>query len=282
MRRSMPLLVLILVLSIALISFKNLSADDMPHIVFDIGRDIVEVAKKSGAPKYVVRDIDGLISYDLPGIPESIAFRYQRSGYEISVDKVFSFTLYADKENNNGLAVETAALQLLTDEIKSHSAAKILTESLIAQFQGGKWKRHIADLCPAVSGRSSFLDENGEAGQIFGCPLDQSYRLSSDEWLQLMRETQHYIWIGDGVLARLTVGFSDDRRGITYAIGLEFEDFAIMNKRQEAERSRRLAAGDAKGKNSTVNEAKQIEAVKQKILILEENARRRGDRVIDR
>jgi hypothetical protein len=141
---------------------------------------------------------------------------------------------------------------------------------------------HVHELCPAVTGRSSFLNETGEVEQIEACPLDPQHRLSTEDWIRLMRMTQDYEWIGDGVLATLTVGYSEDTRGITYSVELEFNHFELKNRRDKANRASKLAAGDANGRNSAEKAMKRMQALKTRIKILEENARVRGDTVINR
>jgi hypothetical protein len=260
----------------------TLRANIMPEIKFDIGNNIHETAKKSGAPRFSTRNVAGLISYKLIDLPPDIPAHYVRPGFEIIASPLFAFTLYADEEHNNGLAVQTARLRFSSATAKSHESAQAFVEGMIAQFEKGKWKRHIDELCPAVTGRSTFLNEAGEPGQIGGCPLDPQHRLSREDWIRLMRLTQDYEWIGDGVLATLTVGFSDDVSGTTYAITLEFDDLAIKNRRDQANLARTLTEGDKNGRNSTVKEKNNIAALKERIKTLEDNARKRGDTVIPR
>jgi hypothetical protein len=260
----------------------NLQANIMPEIKFAIGNNIHETAKRSGAPRFSTRNIAGLISYKLIDLPPDIPAHYVRPGFEITASPLFAFTLYADEEHNNGLAVQTARLQFSSAMAKSHDSAQAFVENMITQFEKGKWKRHIDELCPAVTGRSTFLNEAGEPGQIAGCPLDPQHRLSKGDWIRLMRLTQDYEWIGDGVLATLTVGFSDDVRGITYDMTLEFDDLAIKNRGDQSNLDRMLAEGDKNGWNSTANEKKDIAALKARIKTLEDNARKRGDMVIPR
>lgn len=260
----------------------NLRAQNMPEIKFELGQNIVETAKRSGAPRYATRDVAGYISYSLIDLPSDIPATYSRRDYEIKALPLFALTLYADREQDAKLGVETVALQFDTDALGSHEAAKIYVEDLISQFHRGKWGRHIDELCPAVTGRSSFLNEAGEAEQIEACPIDPRHRLSMEDWLQLMRMTQKYEWLGDGILATLAVGFSDDIRGITYSIDLEFNDLETKKRRTRSNLARDLAEGDAKGWNSTMKERNNIVALKAKIKILEENARKRGDAVLPR
>ena len=258
----------------------NLRGDDMPEIKFRLGENIHETAKQSGAPKYMTRNIAGLISYKLLDLPPDIPAIYDVADYRIKSIPLFAFTMYADKDSNNNLAVETANLMFSTNEINSHESGMAFVERLITQFQDGKWKRFIDELCPAVTGRSSFLDETGEPGQI--CSLDPQYRLSMEDWIQMVAMTQRYEWLGDGVLATLTVRFSNDIRGLTYAIDLDFQNFAIMNRRFDELTRQKLAEGDAAGRNSTAKQAKELIEAKARIRTLEANALKRGDTVVPR
>jgi hypothetical protein len=260
----------------------NLQANIMPEIKFDIGNNIHETAKRSGAPRFATRNVAGLISYDLIDLPPDIPARYVRPGFEITASPLFAFTLYADDEHKNGLAVQSAQLQFSSAAAKSHESAQAFVEDIIVQFERGKWKRYINELCPAVTGRSTFLNEDGEPARINGCPLDPKHRLSKEDWIRLMRLTQNYKWIGDGVLATLTVRFSDDVRGITYAMDLDFDDLAIKNRVAQANLDRKLAEGDKNGRNSTEKEKNNIAALKERIKTLEDNAKKRGDTVIPR
>lgn len=260
----------------------TLREHDVTWISFDIGQNIVETAKKSGAPRFSTRNIAGYVSYALIDLPSDIPAHYSRPGYEIKAVPLFAFTLYSDKEQDDRLLVETAALQLDTDALQSHQAAKTYVQNLIEQFHSGKWTRHIDDLCPAVTGRSSYLNEAGNPEQIETCPLDPEHRISDEDWVQLMRMTQTFEWLGDGILAKLTVGYSDDIRGITYSIDLEFNNFEIMRRRRASNLARDLAHGDAQGWNSTVSERNSISALRSRIQTLEENARKRGDTVLPR
>lgn len=259
-----------------------LKSNYMAKIQFDLGGNIHETAKRSGAPKFATRNVAGLISYKLLDLPPEIPATYQRLGYEITAIPLFAFTLYADTENNNDLAVETASLQFSTNTLKSHELAKAFVENLIGQFQRGQWKRFIHDLCPAVTGRSSLLDETGNLNQTLSCPLDPTYRLSMEDWISMIGRTQDYQWLGDDVLATLTVGFSNDIRGLTYSIRLEFQDFSIKNRRDSDRTLHVLAEGDAAGRHRTAKRAKELVEARIRIKRLEENAIERGDTVVPR
>jgi hypothetical protein len=254
----------------------------MPEIKFDMGQNIHETAKKSGAPRYSTRNIQGLVSYAIVNLAPEVTVNYIRPGFKFVASPLFAFTLYADKEIDSNLGVETASLQYDTDAISSHEAAKAFVENLISQFQGGQWKRYVRDLCPAVTGRSAFLNEEGERERIGFCPLDPAYRLTSDEWIAMMGDTQNYQWLGDGILASLTISYSNDSRGITYSIQLELDDFAIKTKREDAQQMKDLEEGDAAGWKSTEDYKKGILARQLRVKSWEEAARKRGDTVLSR
>lgn len=259
-----------------------LKSNDMANIQFYLGKNIHETAKRSGAPKFATRNVAGLISYKLLDLPPDIPATYQRPGFEITAIPLFAFTLYADTENHNDLAVETASLQFSTDMLKSHGSAKAFVENQIGQFERGQWKRFIHELCPAVTGRSSLLDETGSLSPTLSCPLDPHYRLSMEDWISMIGRTQDYQWLGDDVLATLTVGFSNDIRGLTYSIRLEFQDFSIKNRRDSERTLHVLAEGDAAGRNSTAKRAKELVEARIRIKKLEEKAIERGDTVVPR
>lgn len=254
----------------------------MPEVKFDIGRNILETARHSGAPRFATRNVAGVVSYELVDLPPDIPVIYQRQGYEIKAVPLFALTLYANEASNDGLAVQTASLQFSKAAARSHEAAEAFAADLIAQFQRGKWKRHIDELCPAVTGRSAFLNESGEPERIGFCSLDPQYKLTSDEWIRLMGKTQNYQWTGDGVIATLTIGYSVDVRGITYSFDLEFEDWATVIRREEKNLLRELAEGDAQGWNSTIEHKEEKLKRKGLVKLLEENARRRGDTIVPR
>lgn len=265
-----------------LASISHRETKDMARISFDLGKNIKETAKASGAPRWSTSNVAGYISYELVNLPSDIPALYQRTGYEIGVAPLFALMLYADQNNNNDLAVEAATLQFSANAVTSHSSAKTFVESIIAQFQKGRWQRYIDALCPAVTGRSAYMNEAGQVARVGFCPLDPAHQLLDEDWVALMAMTQNYQWTGDGVLATLTVGFSDDVRGITYSITLEFEDIAIKNRRADEVRQHALAEGGA-AELRRLEEKKNSElARKDRIKILEENARRRGDSVVQR
>lgn len=260
----------------------NLSLAHMNKIRFHLGKNIHETAKHSGAPRFATRNVAGLISYKLLDLPSDVIAIYELPGYEVSASPLFAFTLYADTENNNNLAVETASLQFAMDELRSHESAKAYIENLLAQFEKGKWRRFIHDLCPAVTGRSSFLNEIGDLNEKLSCPIDPHYHLSMDDWIKLIRMTQSYEWLGEDTLATLTVSFREDADGPAYSARLEFQDFEIKNRRDLERTSQDLAEGDANGRNSTVRAAKELAEARLRIKKLEEMAVERGDALVPR
>ncbi|MGJ9419480.1 hypothetical protein ACHAC9_17225 [Massilia sp. CMS3.1] len=136
---------------------------------------------------------------------------------------------------NNNIAIQSASLRASTRTIKSHFAAKEFVEELKLQFKKGRWQRYIDELCSALTGRSTFLNEIGKIEQLEACALDPDYKLSDKEWKFLMQSTQNYEWIGDGVLAKLTVGFNDFVRGLEYPVDFDFDDFLL--KLREAKKT---------------------------------------------
>ena len=78
------------------------------------------------------------------------------------------------------------------------------------------------------------------------------------------------------------VRYSEDPRGITYSIDLDFEDFSIKQQVDSLSFQRELAEGDSRGWKSTANHNKGIEEAKVKIKILESNALRHGDQRVPR
>ncbi|MBD8532007.1 MULTISPECIES: hypothetical protein [unclassified Massilia] len=254
----------------------------MREVQIDIGKNIAATAKASGAAGFSVQNIDGLMMYDANRLSLDVPVRYTRPGYEIALAPTFSLTMYADKRINNNLSVHTAALQVSTRAIKTHVAAQEFVRKVILQFKKGKWQRYINRLCPAVTGRSSILDEKGEVAQIGACALDPDYQLSDQEWAQLMPSVQNYEWVGDGVLAKLTVSYNDFGRGLDYSIDLDFDDLDLKIKRERENLSQELTQGDAKGWKSTEKHLEYVAEMKSRVSILEKNALARGDSIIPR
>lgn len=252
----------------------------MYTINVDVGKNIEKVAKDSGAPGFGVEAYWGAKFYEIVGMPADIPVRYIRPGYEITAQPLFSLTMFADTENNNDLAVEKITFQFSRHAAKTHGEARALVEGLIAQFRNGKWHRHIENTCPAVTGRSAYLnlDEKIRAS----CFLDPEYKMSMEDWRELAKLTLQYAWLGEGVLAKLSVNFDEAVVGSSYLIGLEFQDFAIQNRRYFAQEALELVEGDKKGWNSTAKHKKDMADIINKVKRLEENAVKRGDSIVAR
>ena len=258
------------------------AGNKMDQIIFDLGENIHEVAKKSGAPKFNTSNVAGLVSYGLTDVPDGIYFSFVRPGYEVRIPKVFSSTLYADEEHGAALNVETATFMISKRATATHESAQAYVESVIEQFQRGKWKRQLDPLCPAVTGRSSYLNEHGQIDQLAACPLDPGYKISAEDWRVLMHNPQNYEWIGDGILARLSIGYMEGSLGLQYMIDLDFDILEVKRARDEKNLARELQEGDANGWDSTAKMKKDVEALKKRVKMWEESTRQRGDAVIAR
>ena len=253
----------------------------MQEIKFELGKNIVDTARASGVPKFETDNIAGLISYAVTQIPAEIPARYTRPGYEVLVGPLFAFTLGADHSTTPNDLVESARLQI--DTFKSHDTAQAFVEQLLGQFAKGKWKRYITDSCPAVTGKSSWLNAGGGLN-IEGvvCP-DPAYKLTRDDWLIVMRNGQRYRWIGDGVISELSVNFGDNpATGVMYQMFLGFELEDVQKKREAQAEADHIKEGEAKGWNTAAKAVagkKETDAMNK---LLEANAIKRGDQVVPR
>jgi len=135
-------------------------------------------------------------------MPPDISVRFNRSNHNVVVKSLYSLTMYADSENNDNLGVERVELSFYPAAVKTHQEAQALVSSIITQFNQGKWRRHIDKTCPAITGRSVYLDKDGKIDG--SCSLDPDYKMSMQDWLTLMPMTQRYDWLGEEVLASLT------------------------------------------------------------------------------
>lgn len=252
----------------------------MREVKFDLGRNIQTTAKESGAPRFGTESHWGLHIYEIIDMAPGIIVRFAREGYEIEMKSLFSVTMYADSENNNNLGVERVEFMYSPHAVKSHQEARDLVNDLIRQFTKGKWKRYISETCPAVTGRSAYLDLKGNVNG--SCALDPGFQLPMEDWLPLMAMTQRYEWLGDGVIAELIIHYREDSDGVTYSIDVEFQDFAIENRRYAAQEARELAEGDKKGWNSTEIHKKDMAEALLEVKRLEDNAVKRGDALVSR
>lgn len=276
----------IVALTIAALTLSStflLQAKTMAEIKFDISKNIIEVARESGIPTFETRDVNGYISYSVADLPDGITAKFARPGYEVAFPHLFALTLYADRKSQNNLAVENATLQFSHSPFKSHSDGQKFAEQIITRMGETKWLRHIESSCPAVSGRSSILDAEGKLEPVLGCAFDPAYRLSSEEWLAMIKRNEiRYQWKGSGVLATMHLSASEDSRGVTYKFFMEFDDIAIKEKSDLARLKEKLAEGDKKGWRSTEKHEKKLKDNQELIKLLESAAVQRGDLIVPR
>ena len=250
---------------------------NMPEIRFDLNKNIADTAKRSGAPGFSVRNIQGLVSYGLVDLSPNVRITLTRPGHEVSVSHLFAFTMYADEDNKNNLAVTDIELQVASKVADTHETGQAFIESIISQFRAGRWKRYIDENCPLLTGRSSYLNEEGLIDNGGECGLDPSYHIPQKDWKDLFNLSNYYEWVGDNLFARLTISYSEDIRGLTYDIVLEFQTLDRKIVKDKERVAKRLADGDSKGYDSTQNYAKWIADRAIKNRKLEANALKRGD-----
>jgi len=249
----------------------------MPYINFALGQNIIKTAEKSGAPRFTSKNVAGLISYSIAKLEPRVIARFAAPGFEVEVGSLFALTMYADEDNRNDLGVEQVTLQIAEDAVKSHASARAFVDALISQFTLGAWTRHIPAHCPQVRGRSTYLTVAGDVDEMNSCPLDPRYRVPEEDWLVLMKEGQRYEWSGAGVLAALSLKYSEQGGKITYDIWLEFQDEVIGIRRMKEKLAAQLAEGEAAGRNSLKKHEARVKKREELIQVLEQNAIRRGD-----
>jgi len=150
----------------------------------------------------------------------STVFKYNQPGYEITWDKVFAFTMYADSRYTRDAQVNTISLQ--HDRFESLAEMKMLVDKTLAQFQAGKWQRYISNDEPRVTGRSSLLDEHDKLRDHILYP-DPAYVIPAEDWPAIAQKSIYWRWTGDGVRAELYLSGSSSMLGHVH---LEFEDIA--------------------------------------------------------
>lgn len=272
---------LAIMLTAVALSACNPEGQKVQEIKFDLGKNIVETARASGVPRFQTGNVNGLIDYSVNQISAELPARFTRPGYEVSVAPLWAFTLNANHKRTADDLVYKSTLQINT--IKSHDAAQAFVEQLLGQFAKGKWKRYIWESCPAVTGKSSLLNENGQLDTGTVCSLDPSFKLDRSDWLAMMSTGKFYRWIGDGVIAELQVGYGDNpATGVMYQMFLEFELEDVQKKRYAQADADLIKEGEAKGWNTAAKAAKgkiETEAMNK---LLEANAIKRGDQVMPR
>jgi hypothetical protein len=250
----------------------------MTEIRFDLGKNIMDTARASGVPKYQVSNIDGYIGYRTY-VPPSVAAHYTRQGYEIRWQPLFAFSMQADERRHPDQRVQSVALQLHPAP-QTHAEAQAFVEQTIAQFQRGKWRRyHDPEWDVLLTGRSSLLDENGKFSDMLDT-IDPSYKIPAIDWPAVVAHNAYWIWVGDGVVATLSVAGRTGSDGLSYSMSLEFELLDYKRQLAAENLARKLKEGDAKGWNSTADHeaSKRKRAELNKRLVA--NAIQRGDSVV--
>ena len=189
LKRSLLAILLTLVLAAAAWLYLDASSTIAPRVSFDLGQNIEKTIKQSGLPlrRMHKRNLEGFVSYSTNNLSPGVTFQYTRPGYEFSWDGLFAFTLYANQKWSQNLLVHSVTLQN-RGKFASHLEAKAFIEQAIQQFQQGKWKRYFYEDGPRVTGRSSFLDLNGEIPDSIYSP-DPDYHILNDEWLDIFSHT---------------------------------------------------------------------------------------------
>ena len=279
-------LVILIALLLALGAWLLTSQEDkkMPiTITFDLDHNIHETAKNSGIPvkAFGTRRVNNTFSYHLVNLNRAVKLTYNRPGYEITWDGVFAFTMYANQKRSDNLNVDSITLQQHGD-FPSHEAARAFIEQTIEQFQNGNWERYFRDHDTRVTGRSSLLDGEGNILRVIK-NVDPAYKIPDEDWIPLLRKTLFWRWIGDGIVAELSAKFSPIGPDSTsYTIFLKFDNEAIKNQIYAENLENELKAGDAKGRNATVEYEQGLLDLQRKNAQLEAAAIARGDSVVPR
>lgn len=257
----------------------HLKENNMSDIKFSVGKNIVETAKATGIPKFGVSNIDGLIQYNAMQLPKEVKVIYDRQGYEIAARPVFSINFSADRARSPGDFVDTFIVKMETDEVHSHAAARAVIDALLFQFKKGMWTRYVSLECPAVTGRSVFLNINGDIDSD-GCALDPEYKIADEDWLRLFADGQRFEWLGEGVLAQLMIGYRGRAGSPKYDIRLVFEDYEVRKAVDHENEQQSRKEGDSKGWKTSEKAVANEKATREKNLILEANSLKRGDKVL--
>lgn len=260
---------------------KKISDLNMSNIKFKLRENIEQVARSSGAPSFHVRRLAGNHRYEISGLPPEVVIYYTPPGYEIKISPAFSLSLYADERNHNNLSVDEVSITPKYDA-KSNKSVRALVDNIVAQFNDGKWKRLIPQHCPAVTGRSAILNAEGNVGNQHSCPLDPHYKITESEWNTLLKNAQQYHWLGDGVRAELHITRTGTAADPLYFVSLEFKDETISTLLEQENLAIELREGDAAGWGSTARYRVEQEQIRKEVKLLEENAIRRGDKVVPR
>ncbi|WP_316675919.1 hypothetical protein [Ralstonia chuxiongensis] len=256
------------------------AGEGMTEIRFDLGKNIVDTARASGVPAFATDNIDGYISYSVSPVPDAVVAHYTREGFEIRWHPIFSLAMRADEKRFPDRRVQSVSLLLNDKSIKTNAEAQTLVEQTIAQFQRGKWQRYYDPESEVLlTGRSSLLNENGQFAR-FPRTIDPAYKIPAEDWPAVVQQGPIWRWVGDGVLAELSVKGDVGTAGLNYDVRLRFDLLDVALKRDAENLEQQLKEGDAKGWNSTAeheaDKKKRVELNKRLI----ENAIKRGDAVV--
>lgn len=189
---------------------------------------------------------------------------------------------YANRKHGEALSTQTVALQVNEADKMNDAGAQAFVEATIAQFQKGKWQRYAdPEWEVLLTGRSSILDAKGEVGGDL-MTIDPNYKMSPEDWRVVARSGGIWRWLGDGVVAKLTVRNSPGADGKDwYDMELEFELLDVQRKRDADNLARDLKEGDAKGWNSTAEHETNKRKITELNKLLKANAIKRGDAVVE-
>jgi hypothetical protein len=241
---------------------------------FDLDRNIVDTARKTGLRHFDVTNDFGWIEYDAADVPKHAVLKFDRPGLEIVWPSPFAFTLGTDHNRDKDDHVRVAVLQLSNRLLQSPAQARAFVEDTLAQFARGKWQRFIPEGCPRVTGRSSFLDASGAVDEIGVCPIDPAYRIPSESFVALLAQPRRWMWHSGDVRAEFTLDHMTIIDHEVYTGSLEFQTDEY-NRVADASMAERDLRSPAERIADEKRERKSLDA-------LEAAAVRRGDRVLAR
>jgi hypothetical protein len=243
------------------------------EVRFDLGKNIMETARRSGVPSFDVTNDFGLIEYGVVELPKNVVVMFARPGLEVGWPAVFSFTIVANHNRSPDDIADQASLQLSNSALRNTEEARRFVDSTLAQFARSNWQRFIPEWCPRVTGRSSVLDESGAVDRIAACPIDPSYRIPAESFAAFFDTTRYWIWHSGDVYARFKLNRMTISGEDVYTAFLEFEneDDVRAVAQNDVPRDRRSPA------------ERLIDAQKERraIQALEAAAIRRGDKVLE-
>ena len=251
-------------------------------IQVDLGRNIQETATMAGGARFTSRNVAGLVRFSINNLPTDLPVLFTRPGLEARFDSLFAVSLYADEEDNNDLKVGIVVLQFSNDQVTDHRSGQAFVTALIKKFSTKKWIRFIPDVCPAVTGRSNFIQADGKIALFEACPLDPDYTMTLTEWRTLALKGLSFEWVGDGLMATLNVKGTEDSRGVTYRASIEYEDETVRARHHAKNLAEELSRGDQQGWNSTAKHEKNHQIMLRNAKAAEIAAVDRGDKIVPR